>query len=50
MELLLPILTEDNKILYSIFTFQYGATSTTASEASEIITKEFTFQYGATST
>ena len=33
-----------------VFTFQYGATSTTWKNDSIIVTETFTFQYGATST
>ena len=50
MVLLLPINATIAIIIRVIFTFQYGATSTTLS--SNIIPKMswFTFQYGATST
>ena len=33
-----------------LFTFQYGATSTTISVDGTVFNNQFTFQYGATST
>ena len=38
------------KINKMLFTFQYGATSTSYTHILERYSKQFTFQYGATST
>ena len=50
MELLLPSAKVILKLLFSIFTFQYGATATELCVLLNIKPTTFTFQYGATAT
>ena len=50
MELLLPVNFLFLVLLFSTFTFQYGATSTALSLVCSLFQSKFTFQYGATST
>ena len=50
MELLLLNLTMYLNLSSTLFTFQYGATSTGTLNDIEVMKLTFTFQYGATST